>query len=78
MLCKVFPEGIADKAFPAGSPARSRYFFTDNRGGVALILVIWVMVILVAIVGEFSYSMRTALSKTSRRRKRHINWRCRV
>ncbi len=35
---------------------------TDNRGGVALILVIWVMVILVAIVGEFSYSMRTEIS----------------
>lgn len=34
----------------------------DNRGGVALILVIWVMVILVAIVGEFSYSMRTEIN----------------
>jgi len=58
-------------------PARRRCFYaaarfmqalqrsgplTDNRGGVALILVIWVMVILVAIVGEFSYSMRTEIS----------------
>ncbi len=34
----------------------------DNRGGVALILVIWIMVILVAIVGEFSYSMRTEIN----------------
>ncbi len=36
--------------------------FRDNKGGVALILVIWVMVILVAVVGEFSYSMRTEIN----------------
>jgi general secretion pathway protein K len=36
----------------------------DEKGGVALILVLWVMVILVAIVGEFSYSMRTEVNIT--------------
>lgn len=36
----------------------------NERGGVALILVLWVMVILVAIVGEFAYSMRTELNIT--------------
>jgi len=36
----------------------------NNGGGVVLILVIWVMVILLAIVGEFSYSMRTELNMT--------------
>jgi len=35
---------------------------SDEGGGVALILVIWVLVILIAIVGEFSYSMRTELN----------------
>ncbi len=41
------------------------YFKTllkDKKGGVALILVLGVMVILTAIVGEFSYSMRTELN----------------
>ena len=33
-----------------------------NESGVALILVLWVMVILVAIVSEFAYSMRTELN----------------
>lgn len=37
---------------------------SDESGGVALILVIWVMVILIAIVGEFSYSMRTEINIT--------------
>lgn len=32
-----------------------------EKGGAALILVVWVMVILVAIVGEFSWSMRTEI-----------------
>jgi hypothetical protein len=36
----------------------------DASGAVALILVMWVMVILIAIVGEFSYSMRTELNIT--------------
>jgi type II secretory pathway component PulK len=36
----------------------------NNRGGVVFILVIWVMVILIAIAGEFSYSMRTELNIT--------------
>jgi len=34
MLCGIFPEGIADKAFPAGSPARIkilRYFYATVR-----------------------------------------------
>jgi general secretion pathway protein K len=35
-----------------------------DKSGVALILVIWVMVILIAIVGEFSYSMRTEINIT--------------
>lgn len=35
-----------------------------NESGVALILVLWVMVILVAIVSEFAYSMRTELNIT--------------
>lgn len=36
----------------------------DEAGGVALILVVWVMIVLVAIVGEFSYSMRTEINIT--------------
>lgn len=36
----------------------------NKSGGVALILVIWIMVILIAIVGEFSYSMRTEINIT--------------
>ena len=36
----------------------------DNRGGVALILVVWVMVILIAMVANFSYSMRTEIRIT--------------
>jgi general secretion pathway protein K len=36
----------------------------ENTGAVALILVIWVMIILVAIVTEFSYSMRTEINIT--------------
>lgn len=35
-----------------------------QAGGVALILVVWVMVVLIAIVGEFSYSMRTEINIT--------------
>jgi type II secretory pathway component PulK len=38
--------------------------FTDQTGGVALVLVIWVIVVLIAIVGEFSYSMRTEINIT--------------
>ncbi len=36
----------------------------DKRGAVALILVVWVMVILIAIVTQFSYSMRTEIRIT--------------
>jgi len=36
----------------------------NKKGGVALILVIWILVILMAIVGEFSYSMRTEINIT--------------
>jgi general secretion pathway protein K len=36
----------------------------NQRGGVALVLVIWILVVLVAIVGEFSYSMRTEVNIT--------------
>ena len=37
---------------------------SNKNGGVALILVIWVMVILVAIVAQFSHSMRTEINIT--------------
>ncbi|MBL7031787.1 MAG: general secretion pathway protein GspK [Nitrospira sp.] len=36
----------------------------NKNGGVALILVIWVTIILIAIVAEFSYSMRTEIRIT--------------
>ncbi|MDP3297869.1 MAG: type II secretion system protein GspK [Thermodesulfovibrionia bacterium] len=42
----------------------SENLLKNERGGVALILVLWVMVILTAIVGEFAYSMRTELNIT--------------
>ncbi|MBI4710009.1 MAG: general secretion pathway protein GspK [Nitrospirae bacterium] len=35
-----------------------------KENGIALVLVLWVMVILTAIVGEFAYSMRTELNIT--------------
>ncbi len=35
---------------------------SDDRGAVALVLVVWVVVVLMAIVGEFAYSMRTELN----------------
>jgi type II secretory pathway component PulK len=41
-----------------------RYLLKDQDGGVALVLVIWVIVVLVAIVGEFAYSMRTEIKIT--------------
>ncbi len=34
----------------------------DDRGAVALVLVVWVVVVLMAIVGEFAYSMRTEIN----------------
>ena len=34
----------------------------DETGGVALILVVWVIVVLTAIVGEFSFTMRTEIN----------------
>jgi general secretion pathway protein K len=40
------------------------YILANNKGGVALILVMWVMVVLIAIVGEFSSAMRTELKIT--------------
>jgi general secretion pathway protein K len=36
----------------------------NDRGGVALVLVLWIIVVLTAIVGEFSFSMRTDLNAT--------------
>ena len=36
----------------------------DKSGAVVLILVVWIMVILIAIVSEFSYSMRTEINIT--------------
>lgn len=38
--------------------------FRNETGAVALIVVIWVIVLLTAIVGEFSYSMRTEINIT--------------
>jgi general secretion pathway protein K len=38
--------------------------FKSESGGVALVLVIWIMVMLLAIVGEFAYSMRTEVNIT--------------
>lgn len=43
---------------------RGKNIISDSSGGVALILVIWVMIVLIAIVTEFSYSMRTELNIT--------------
>lgn len=37
---------------------------SDQKGGVALVLVMWVVVVLVAIVGEFAFSMRTEINIT--------------
>lgn len=49
-----------------GKERRMRYsrILTDTGGGVALIAVVWIMVILIAIVAEFSYSMRTEINIT--------------
>ncbi len=49
---------------PSGERDGVRGIFVpkDEKGGVALILVIWIIVMLMAIVGEFSYSMRTELN----------------
>jgi type II secretory pathway component PulK len=42
-----------------------RYMVAGNeKGGAAVVLVIWVMVILLALVAEFSYSMRTEIKIT--------------
>jgi general secretion pathway protein K len=45
-------------------PHPARHDLSGERGGVALILVIWVVVILIAIAGEFTYSIRTDLTIT--------------
>jgi len=43
-------------------PGRHNKSLIENQdGGVALVLVIWVIVVLIAIVGEFAYSMRTEI-----------------
>ncbi|MBI5739483.1 MAG: general secretion pathway protein GspK [Nitrospirae bacterium] len=39
-----------------------KVFHKNQDGGVALVLVIWIIVVLIAIVGEFSYSMRTEIN----------------
>jgi len=39
-----------------------KHVLKSETGGVALVLVIWVLVVLVAIVGEFSYSMKTEIN----------------
>ncbi len=40
-------------------------FLRDGSSGIALILVIWILVILIAIVGAFSYSMRSEIQITT-------------
>lgn len=40
----------------------SKTILADNHGAVALVVVVWVMVVLMAIVGEFAYSMRTEIN----------------
>jgi len=50
--------------FPLDKGGIKGGLFTDQTGGVALILVVWVIVVLIAIVGEFSYSMRTEINIT--------------
>jgi len=40
----------------------SKTIVLDNRGAVALVMVVWVMVVLMAIVGEFAFSMRTEVN----------------
>ncbi len=47
---------------PAPFPGRYPEVLHDERGGVALVIVIWIIVVLIAIVGEFSYSMRTEIN----------------
>lgn len=43
---------------------KSSHVLRDETGAVALIVVLWVIVLLTAIVGEFSYSMRTEINIT--------------
>ncbi len=45
-----------------GKHSRNRH--KSDKSGVALILVLWIMVILIAIVAEFTFSMRTELNIT--------------
>jgi len=51
--------------FPLNRVNIADYFknlLKNRKGGVALVLVIWAMVMLTAIAGEFTYSMRTELN----------------
>lgn len=43
-------------------PGQCSEVLNNERGGVALVIVIWIIVVLIAIVGEFSYSMRTEIN----------------
>ncbi len=45
---------------------------TDDQGAVALVLVVWVVVVLMAIVGEFAYSMRTEINITKNFKEEEI------
>ncbi len=51
---------FSQKRYKVGYNGRDA-LLRDKSGAVALILVIWIMIILVAIVAEFSYSMRTEI-----------------
>lgn len=42
----------------------SNCIYKNNQEGVALMMVLWVMVLMAAIVTEFSYSMRTEINST--------------
>ncbi len=45
---------------------------TNDQGAVALVLVVWVVVVLMAIVGEFAYSMRTEINITKNFKEEEI------
>lgn len=57
------PQGMHIHAgSPPPCPGQCSEVLNNERGGVALVIVIWIIVVLIAIVGEFSYSMRTEIN----------------
>lgn len=59
---KQISKEIVSLCLPLSRGGREKGLFSDQAGGVALVLVIWVIVVLIAIVGEFAYSMRTEIN----------------